>query len=1100
MSKKSFLTSVLVCAAVAAACCTGGGIGALASGSEPVSGTWMHGGATGEGETNAFSYCAYYGNFDAKSGYTKLSKGGDGSGTNEFGGWYWRAAGENESFLKLTMHENVALTVDLYDPPVTPEEGVSTEMKIRYVIEDTEGNRADIRRIGKSEFLTKRDYSGTVKTDDYFYNIDNALNLPKDYSFYIVWEDIGNSNCSTMFRVNATSENYHDAGGFINIAKTALSESIDDCYKTDNSAATAYKNKLKTKITSSDSVANAYSVYLTGKDALANSNYSVQRPQTVLQAALNGGDAVGTALFDYQYLYGTMSAEDGLNVYTNIWKSDGITATSGEALLWQGGEWNNSYSCVGNWTWRMNAVNSDTVMKITAKADIKFTVSCNGSQFFGNETNWQLNYILESGDTRITVKSVASSTDNSPCTDMSHDITVDISEGNSLYIDFRCLLTGGEDSINVVTWSPVFTANLLNYTGVDKTLFEYEEQDANGKDYLDKAVAAQEVKANQALGGYSEDDYLPDYWEAMVQLVSKAKKDINDLAVKDEAYYSSSTVAEVEKFYTDFETAANAVVATLKEQLSQVLDKEGVDNVDPDEYRADVRKKVTALQATYSEADYYPSAWLLVSAKFNEANTQLDNATSPLVMEAILSQLKQSVAEFETKAATDAVKEEVLSLVNQWKNGLNEDDYRTDIWEEIETYYDSTVKALKAAETSEAAESIKTDFLAGKNNFFTKAQIETELFSAHNEMVSTQGGIIKATSGPSGVIRTHYDYEYLYGNFAKREEKRFSAYYEEHGVIMVIGIVASGASNESNFVRRWDWRASGRYDTFLRFDMKEQVEMTIGVAEEVNMGAVSNVTISYVVENEEGYRSVIFESKKTDITQNNYEKTVVLHTGWKLYVVCNYNAALTEHSTFNYQPAFTSNITDKTNQELVSKFTQMKAVAALKEEKKTALDIVVAGLDEQDYSISNWSKITDIVETAVADMQDLLSEEEIESVYRNAVAEIGAVKTISQEQAELEAYKKERTDELASLANKENYSAENWKQVEEIVSAAKNKISSSESRAAVDRAFNEAKNKIAKIEQKTSGCGGCGSFVSAGTMALVTATLGLTFVVVKKRK
>ena len=243
--------------------------------------------------------------------------------------------------------------------------------------------------------------------------------------------------------------------------------------------------------------------------------------------------------------------------------------------------------------------------------------------------------------------------------------------------------------------------------------------------------------------------------------------------------------------------------------------------------------------------------------------------------------------------------------------------------------------------------------------------------------------------------------------------------------------------------------------------------------------------------------------RRMDVTATmkpeDVKTTAYLAKGDTLYIVYSITNGDPGTATATYLPQFQID-TSAYDAAQRPAYETVAALTKLKADKEKELRDKYAQMtsDASVYSTARAAEIEGIVDEAVAKIPDLTSEEEINTLYTEAVAKMDAVPTQAKEAAELQAYKDEQKKDLADYVSKEEYTAANWKKVQGYLDEGNQKIEEAKSAAAVNTAVARAKASIDKVEKK-QGIDMLPWIVS-GSIALVAVIAAVVVVVVVLRK
>jgi len=171
-------------------------------------------------------------------------------------------------------------------------------------------------------------------------------------------------------------------------------------------------------------------------------------------------------------------------------------------------------------------------------------------------------------------------------------------------------------------------------------------------------------------------------------------------------------------------------------------------------------------------------------------------------------------------------------------------------------------------------------------------------------------------------------------------------------------------------------------------------------------------------------------------------------------------------------------------------------------EKKAALEAYYAGLNEDDYSATNWTMFEDYINQfaekcglglAAPEVKD---ENGVNELYNSILASMKAVLTLEQQEAELKAtlegYVKELQAEYDKLVSENKYSSENKAKLDKALEDGIAKVRAAGSKALGNREKSAALTAMRAVEKKGKGCKGS----VAGTGIGLAVTLALAGTVV----
>lgn len=347
------------------------------------------------------------------------------------------------------------------------------------------------------------------------------------------------------------------------------------------------------------------------------------------------------------------------------------------------------------------------------------------------------------------------------------------------------------------------------------------------------------------------------------------------------------------------------------------------------------------------------------------------------------------------------------------------------------------------------------------------------------------------------------EYQFLYGDFDAGSLQAFQKWFGGEGTpddTLVNPADVSDPNNGQNVLWRWQWRATAANATVLKLTAKEDMKLDITQRETIKDQWATHSAFRFVTESADNIRMLL---RRMDVTATmkpeDVKTTAYLAKGDTLYIVYSITNGDPGTATATYLPQFQID-TSAYDAAQRPAYETVAALTKLKADKEKELRDKYAQMtsDASVYSTARAAEIEGIVDEAVAKIPDLTSEEEINTLYTEAVAKMDAVPTQAKEAAELQAYKDEQKKDLADYVSKEEYTAANWKKVQGYLDEGNQKIEEAKSAAAVNTAVARAKASIDKVEKK-QGIDMLPWIVS-GSIALVAVIAAVVVVVVVLRK
>lgn len=329
------------------------------------------------------------------------------------------------------------------------------------------------------------------------------------------------------------------------------------------------------------------------------------------------------------------------------------------------------------------------------------------------------------------------------------------------------------------------------------------------------------------------------------------------------------------------------------------------------------------------------------------------------------------------------------------------------------------------------------------------------------------GDIVSETVAAQGgpVSKELADFQFLMGDFFGGGELTPFTVFSGPGTYDPADVV--GDAGGDNFAMRWQWRATAQNATVLKITAKEDIRFEVSQSDPNAEQWAMHSAYTYVTENPEGDRLIYREVRVQAAMDGAYINTVVhLAKGDTLYIVYAIVTGEGGNATADYWPEFTMS----TEGYDAAQRTDYSALAELNNaisEKSEALEAAYKDMigNGNVYSDANASALEDIVNNTLAEMAKMSSVADVESAYNAAVEKMGEVRTLADEAAVLEAFKKTSKEELAGLAKEEDYSSKNWETIQAYIQQAGTEIDAADNSAKVSQAAAAAKANVLAVEK-----------------------------------
>lgn len=369
------------------------------------------------------------------------------------------------------------------------------------------------------------------------------------------------------------------------------------------------------------------------------------------------------------------------------------------------------------------------------------------------------------------------------------------------------------------------------------------------------------------------------------------------------------------------------------------------------------------------------------------------------------------------------------------------------------------------------------------------AQEEVVVSDLVSDTVTAKGGVISKEMA---------DFQFLTGNFFEGGALTPFTVFSGNGQYTPSDVV--GDMNGNNAVWRWQWRAVGSYATVLKITAKENMQFKVEQRENPEEQWATHSAYAYVTEDADGNRLVHGEMKvKSTMNMADYTQEIHLAKGDTLYVVYYVPSGDSSVVTSGYFPFYvmSSAAYDESKRADYSVITALKDA---KEEKTGALQQKYTEMigDGNVYSDRNTSKLEEIVQDAVSQINKKNTVDEVNAAYEAAVAEMNDVPTVEKENESVNAFRQQAKDELAGLVSKEDYSSDNWKTIQERIAKANADLDAATTSAQISSVLAYAKADLRKIEKKEPM--NPIVLIVAAAAAVVVAAVVVAIVVLKNKK
>lgn len=321
--------------------------------------------------------------------------------------WQWRASVGTDVALKLTAVENVYVKIH----QDAGFDSWASGSYIRYIVANGEGKTYEVK---------KYQIDGTKTSAE---SILGEIHLAQGDSLYVVYTDEQHNPATASFCPTVFTDSQ------------AYNANTRNEYYEDNNP--------------------------TPPPAPSDKTDYLEHPYMVSQAVKANGGVVDSTLVEYQYLHGSVAAGK-LNPFTTL-TGAGTASEDDDAL----GDANSDYAI---WCWQWRCGGGDTVLKMTAKENLKLDLSA----WAVNETQWAMGtsykfYLVNSEGgleilKEVEVKASVNVAD--------YAMTVHMAQGDTLYIVYSNSYGEFADGSPATShYMPVFTMSANGYDAAARPAF-----------------------------------------------------------------------------------------------------------------------------------------------------------------------------------------------------------------------------------------------------------------------------------------------------------------------------------------------------------------------------------------------------------------------------------------------------------------------------------------------------------------------------------------------------------------------------------------------------------------------------------------------------
>ena len=499
-------------------------------------------------------------------------------------------------------------------------------------------------------------------------------------------------------------------------------------------------------------------------------------------------------------------------------------------------------------------------------------------------------------------------------------------------------------------------------------------------------------------------------------------------------------------------------------------------------------KKLDAQVAALTKENYAESDWALI-----EGYVSTFKAGTYETAEALYTAYTTAKTGIEA-VQPDPLKDkrtELLNSIGEFYNGLDKNNYTAENWTLVETAYNEFVTGAEACET------------------------ETELQSLYDEKYAAMDAVkaykqdFAYLDYPSKMNANGYDWiegdvfdTKLYAGGVESGLKEFDSKGASENIIYNAELNAGlGEGKYAYYAENWKWyigRDAGIIVAYTaKADCKIEITNTRIASGSGNNGWTSDCVLTGYILRGEDVKKI--SSVNAPASDEDFSGTYYLKEGDVLYIefasfTINAGDVRNTEAPYGMKAAGDSTAFDEAAYAEQNHDLPAEVTAAI-EEKTQALNEYYAGLKEADYSATNWLTLSDYIAQFVSKCEtEVDTVEDVTALYESIFAEMQAVPTLAQAEAELketlEGYVAELQAEYDRLIKENEYTAENKAALDQALADGIAQIRAAKSKAAGNTARREAITALGAIEKKTSAeTGGCGS--ALGVAGLLTGLSAL---------
>lgn len=750
-------------------------------------------------------------------------------------------------------------------------------------------------------------------------------------------------------------------------------------------------------------------------------NESANYADTVTGVISNSYGDVSHVLFSEGLYYGTI---DSLTAFT-VHEGDG-SGTGADDLKedLSGGD---SQAIFWRWQMRAAAGAHDAIIKITAKADAQFAITHAAPTAVWATASSVRIYAEDTFGIRKLIQEVAVSatTNVADC----FGKTLSLKNGQKLYIDYHY---SGDSGYGVVDFCPTITADTTAYAAANVPDFsesaEYWDSlsavIANSYNdvshtlfseglYYGKLDSLTKFTAHNGDGSGTASDQLVEsttggddqvmFWRWQMRCTASHDAIIKITALKDAKFTISHAALPTDTWATF--TSIKCLAADTDGTTVQLKDKAVAANTAADDYGVTVSLKT----GNILYIDYYSNG-ATGTCSFAPKVTADANAFDAT-----------AVPDFATAKSLATKKTTALADLKTAYDAYDSTKYTTENYTALTKAYNDGIAAINAA-ADEAGIKTAYDAAIAAMAAVTKAVENVVYWDSITAVINNNYKPLE-----SGLLT----YGFYYGKITDLHEFASHTGTGDGSYLDALYVDSTKGTGQAAF-ERWQMHCSGANDAIIKITAKADMQVAVTNAATTAVWA-TNTTVRYYAMDTDG--TVVLLSKipvSTDTSANHFACTAYLKAGQTLFIDYYCSGAANDYGVVDFCPQVEADTT-KFDATKVSDFAAEKLIDDTRTAELKVVNDAYASYKEADYTEENWAQIVSIKDDALAQLNNCYVAADMKTIGDKAVADMAAVQTIAQANAELDAYRTQKTTEAKTFYDglkSTDYSASDWAEIQ----------------------------------------------------------------------